>query len=336
MVAKVKDPIEVIILGDRGVVGKEVSQLVAHSPDFTLIGVFRRTLGGEISDGDIEIFTHLEALAGFIQGRPKAIVVSALPSESAKIVEPFLLSQGAAIISNASYARMHSDVPLWFPGLPIKDLMVSIQTQKKLHNGGFIVCQPNCCVSLIARTLFPVLQQLPESKIERIHFVTLQSLSGAGMQGPLAMQMLGNVMLDIPFESCKLSPEIKKMLPGLESVAITAQCHRVPTIRGHIINFYMQFASACPTLKQFVKALRASESSMDVIFDIDLRDTDTYKVQPKEFLDKKNPCLIQLSSLQNCENSQTLQGILTGDNLHTGAAGGVLSIARDLYAHHLR
>lgn len=324
-------PIDVVILGDRGVVGTELKRLISKNKRWNLVGLFRRKSGQSLTSEErgVELFTDRLQLAQFLRGK-NIWVLSALPTEAAEEIEPFLRDQGAKVLSNASFARMQEDVPLWYPGYDQKKLLSQIQAQQNRCQGGFIACQSNCCVALIVRALHPLLEQasLDASNL-RAHFVTMQSLSGAGMRGPLALQLVGNVLLDIPHEAKKIGPELKKMCPKLEKATITAQCHRVPTIRGHIVHFSLSSSQQLPSVDE-LKSLYHKAQRKDLRYFFDPRPLDLYKAEPCDFLEKDDGFLVQLSSLQLSEDHRTLYGTMIGDNLHMGAAGGVLSMVEEL------
>lgn len=320
-----------LILGDRGVVGAELKKMIALRPEWNFVAAFRRNRPEEpiLFEGkEVTLFTELEPLVRFLQKHPKLWVLSALPADAAEQVEPYLRRHGARIISNASFARMLPEVPLWHPKYPQNLLAEQIESQKKRFQGGFIACQSNCCVALIARALQPLLTLYDVNQGPlRAHFVTMQSLSGAGMRGPLALQMVGNVLLDIPYEARKIAPELKKMCPELIDAIITAQCHRVATVRGHIIHFHLTFASSLPGVN-LIENLYRENSDKDTRFFVDERALDHYKAQPSDYLEKNDSSSITISSLALSEDGRSLYGSMIGDNLDTGAAGAVLSMAQ--------
>ena len=71
--------------------------------------------------------------------------------------------------------------------------------------------------------------------------VTLQAISGAGSEGPRAMDLVDNVLPFIPGEEEKLELELAKILGAVadarirpDSMSVSAHCHRVGTIDGHL------------------------------------------------------------------------------------------------------
>ena len=61
---------------------------------------------------------------------------------------------------------------------------------------------------------------------------TLQALSGAGVEGPSALEMTDNVVPFIPGEEDKLEQEVAKILAA--DIVVSAHCHRVGTVDGHL------------------------------------------------------------------------------------------------------
>jgi aspartate-semialdehyde dehydrogenase len=58
-------------------------------------------------------------------------VFSALPNESAQIAEPAFARAGAVVFSNASFHRMHTDVPLVGLFLPDVTLRGTVTMQRE-------------------------------------------------------------------------------------------------------------------------------------------------------------------------------------------------------------
>jgi aspartate-semialdehyde dehydrogenase len=77
--------------------------------------------------------------------------------------------------------------------------------------------------------------------VERAFVATMQAVSGAGYPGVASLDILGNVIPDIPGEAEKIESETRKILGTLEdgavrpaSFAVSAMTHRVPVEDGHL------------------------------------------------------------------------------------------------------
>jgi len=133
---------------------------------------------------------------------------------------------------------------------------------------GFIVTNPNCSTTGLVLALKPLFDAF---SIDRISVTTLQAVSGAGYPGVPSMDILGNVLPEIFGEEEKLETEPLKIfgkiigklsgkisgptagptagpVAGQEpaqrmgssvenaSIAISAQCNRVPVSEGHLLS----------------------------------------------------------------------------------------------------
>lgn len=380
-------PIACIVLADEGLVGEAICRELAcdeASPRFALKAVLRsgrkrahtrsarveeaRSKSGEevlIFEDCRELIAHF-AHQGGQHEEAKPLVFSALPSEAASSIELLLRQEGFLVITNASAHRMRDEVPLWLPGFCQGGQQEALITQKKRYGGGAIVAQSNCCVAILARALAPLAPLF--SSITHLHCVTMQSLSGAGKRGPLALEMVGNVGLHIEGEAEKIEPEIKKIFGSmLDAVAITAQCHRVATKRGHLLNLQLYFQervfSKAALEERFLRAWREGEGASDTqlvlggaplegarsgaaplarfepaAFERLCLEIATKKRleamgdRPKGLQQDRSREIVVVREIQAHEQGQQLQCVIVGDNLGVGAAKGVVAAARDLWA----
>jgi aspartate-semialdehyde dehydrogenase len=184
-----------------------------------------------------------EAAAGMIVGgcQPSDFsacdfVLSALDAPVASAVEPELARHGLAVVSNSSALRMAPDVPLLVPEVN-GDSVVRIAARAGA-GAGFIVTNPNCSVAGLALALAPLDRTFG---VRRVVVTTMQSVSGAGIAGPRAIDLLDNVVPYIPGEEEKIEVELGKILGRASAdsfvpapIAVAAHCHRVPTVDGHL------------------------------------------------------------------------------------------------------
>ncbi len=159
-----------------------------------------------------------------------------------KIFAPSAVKAGAVVIDNTSQFRMDPDVPLVVPEVNPQDI--------KKHKG--IIANPNCSTIQMVVALKPLHDF---AKIKRIVVSTYQSVSGAGMGGPMELeaqikgdltkrkfphQILANLIpqIDVALENSYTKEEMKmvretKKIMGDDSIRVTATCVRVPVFRAH-------------------------------------------------------------------------------------------------------
>ena len=238
--------ISVAVLGATGVVGQKVIALLSNNPLFKIIELVasERRVGysfHEACDWREPICNVPDYIANMrlcdIHNLKADFVISCLPSEIAKIIEPNLASQGKIVFSNASAFRMSKDVPLLIPEINYAHLsLLSLQSYS-----GKIIANPNCSATGIALALAP-LTYIDE--IDHVSIVTLQSISGAGYPGIPSLDILGNTIPHIPEEAEKITGETKKILGSRNNpaqLAITTHVHRVPVMWGHTATLHITF-----------------------------------------------------------------------------------------------
>jgi aspartate-semialdehyde dehydrogenase len=131
---------------------------------------------------------------------------------------------------------MHRHVPLLIPEVNADHLALAADQD---FGTGAILTNPNCSTIGLALALAPLHQTY---EVDRVHVVTLQALSGAGMPGVQAMSALDNVIPYIPGEVDKLREETPKILGSMNDgvlvnahINVSAQCNRVPVSDGHTL-----------------------------------------------------------------------------------------------------
>ena len=161
------------------------------------------------------------------------IVLSALPAHVARDLEPALARRGHLVCTNASAHRMSPDVPLVVPEINAAAL-ARVADQPWAASGGALVANPNCVVTGLALALAPIERAWG---IRAGAVVTLQALSGAGLGGPSALALLGNVVPHIEGEEEKIERELRKVL-GAE-LALAVAVNRVPVLDGHMAHVFL-------------------------------------------------------------------------------------------------
>ena len=144
--------------------------------------------------------------------RMPQVVFSALPNEQAELAEPAFARAGALVFSNASFHRMHRDVPLVIPEINGEHLrLVAAQRQARGWSGA-IICNTNCTVTGPAMALRPLKDAFG---IKRVFCVSMQAASGAGYPGVPSLDLIDNVVPYIKGEEEKLEAEARKLLGTL-------------------------------------------------------------------------------------------------------------------------
>ena len=233
------------IAGATGLVGQRLVARVASHPWFTLqaVGASERSSGrayGEVVRWMLPDEIPAAAARLVVGGcTPQDfaacdLVLSALDAPIAKDVEPRLAASGIAVVSNSSAFRMAPDVPLIVPEVNA-GAVARIGARAR---AGFVVTNPNCSVTGLALALAPLHR---EFGVRRVIVATLQAVSGAGLAGPRAVDLLDNVVPYIPGEEEKIEAELGKILGAASpdgfvpaEIAVAAHCHRVPTLDGHL------------------------------------------------------------------------------------------------------
>ncbi len=243
------EKIPVAILGATGIIGQRFIQLLNGHPWFQVVAL----TGSEHRAGKVYSeacrWVLPEPMPGWAAGMPllptdpaavtARLVFSALPTETAREIEPEFARAGALVSSNASAFRSEADVPLLLPEVnPEHAALLEIQRQKRGWRGGLIT-NPNCTSSGLTVALKALQQAFG---LRRAFAVSLQALSGGGYPGVASLDVIDNVLPFIGGEEEKLESEPRKMLGELQGEAIapaglrlSAHTNRVPVSDGHLV-----------------------------------------------------------------------------------------------------
>lgn len=237
--------IPVAVLGATGSVGQRFVALLEQHPWFEL----RRLVASDRSSGK-----HYREAVRWVQATPLPLAVSdmlvedarprgeiplvfsALDAEVAGPIEEQFARAGALVVSNARNHRMDPAVPLVVPEVNPQHLELA---RGDRFGPGAILTNGNCSSIGLALALKPLDLAFG---VKRVHVVTMQAISGAGLPGPSSFQMLDNLMPFIPGEEGKIETETKKILGRLvagrvqaHELEISASCNRVAVIDGHTL-----------------------------------------------------------------------------------------------------
>lgn len=257
------------ILGATGMVGQRFIELLVDHPQFevTAVAASDRSQGKTFAEACTwRLSGEMPSAVRALPVQPPSppldcdLVFSSLPGDIARETEGSFAAAGYPVISNSSAFRMDEDVPLLIPEVNHEHIGLIERQRSKYSKGGFIVTNPNCSTIMIALALAPLHAAFG---IESCVATTLQALSGAGYPGVASLDILDNVLPFIGGEEEKIESETVKILGRFNEsriepapMAVSAQCHRVNVVDGHMAAVRVNFARK-PTLD----ALRDSLSN---------------------------------------------------------------------------
>lgn len=240
-------PVPVAILGATGSVGQRFVQLLASHPWFEIRAVTasERSAGKPYAETVRWMQTApLPAKVAGLELRPTEpasadgcrIVFSALDAAVAGPLEEAFAAASHLVVSNAKSHRMDRDVPLLVPEVNADHLELA---RHQRFGRGALLTNPNCSTIGLVLALKPLVAAFG---VERVHVVSMQALSGAGVPGVPAMSSLDNLIPYISGEEEKIETETRKILGRVAGgeieyldVAISATCNRVPVTDGHTL-----------------------------------------------------------------------------------------------------
>lgn len=255
------DRVPVAILGATGSVGQRFIQLLAAHPWFEIRALTASEASAGQRYGDVVRWVQTTPIPDEIRRvevRPTEpasaegcrLVFSALGSAVAGPVEEDFARAGYLVASNAKNHRMDPDVPLLVPEVNADHL--ALASHQSFGDGGAILTNPNCSTIGLVLALKPLVKAFG---VERVHVVSMQALSGAGLRGVPSVQAVDNLIPYIGGEEEKIETESRKILGRLADgkiedfdLAASATCTRVPVVDGHTL---------CVSVKLVAKASEA-------------------------------------------------------------------------------
>jgi aspartate-semialdehyde dehydrogenase len=258
------DKLGVAVLGATGAVGQRFIQLLENHPWFEV----REVIGSERSAGQ----PYGEVANWVLDGSPPAsvldltvkpldaefeslLVFSALPKEPAVEREPELAGLGHVVCTNAAAHRMAQDVPLLLPEINAEHVgLIEVQRHRRGWTSGALVANSNCTVMPVVMALKPLVKY----GIRKMLMVSEQAISGAGYPGVASLDILDNIVPNVPGDESKMEQESAKMLGEFDGEQImplqptsSATCTRVPVIDGHLVMISVDLAAA-PSLDDII------------------------------------------------------------------------------------
>src|SRR6059036_55179 len=253
-----------VVLGATGMMGQRFVTLLANHPWFEVSGVAAsdRSVGKSYSSaigskmalpnglGDMSVVDpSVKAL-----GDPD-IVFSALPTELAGPIEDEFAQAGYPVFTNASPHRMDRYVPLLNPEVNGDHARLIEEQKRHERRDGFIVANPNCTAAVLTVSLKPLHEMFD---LDSVIVSSMQAVSGAGYPGVASMDIIGNVIPYIKNEEEKVETETNKMLGRSNapaSISVSASCHRVPTLHGHIEAVFVKMRKPRPQARRRMPCL---------------------------------------------------------------------------------
>jgi aspartate-semialdehyde dehydrogenase len=205
---------------------------------------------------------------------------------------------------------------------------------------GFVVTNPNCSVTGLALALAPLDRAFG---VRRVVVSTMQAISGAGLSGPRAIDLLDNVVPYISGEEAKIEIELGKILGKADAekftpanIAVSAHCHRVPTIDGHLEAVSVELERT-PTPDEAMAVLAAFRGDVEGLA---LPTAPTFPIvvrrepdRPQTRLDRDcgGGMSVVVGRVRACP-VMTLRFVVLSHNMVRGAAGGAVLNAELLAA----
>ena len=162
------------------------------------------------------------------------LVFSALPSSVAGPIEEAFAKAGKIVVSNAASHRMDPYVPVMNPEANSDHLIIIEEQRNHMKWDGAILTNPNCTTAVLTLSLKPLMDRFG---LQKVLMSSMQATSGAGYPGVPALDIIDNVIPYIAKEEEKVEVEARKILGskgGLAEFKVSASCHRVATIDGHL------------------------------------------------------------------------------------------------------
>src|SRR5262245_3864991 len=330
----------VAVLGATGTVGQRFIQLLERHPWFEVAEVLASDQSAgrpyaEAVAGRWRLPTPIPEATGRLTVRGpeqplrSRVLFSALDASVAGELEARYAAQGHFVSSNARNHRMAPLVPLVIPEVNRDHL--ELLDRQPYRNGGGLVTNPNCSTIVIAMALAPLHRAF---RVESAIVTTFQATSGAGYPGVPSLDILGNVIPFVSGEEPKIESETLKILGriGKEGIApaemaVSAQCHRVPVVDGHLIAMSVKLGRRA-TAKQLLEAWRgfrplrnlALPSAPDLPIEHRLEDD---RPQPRLDADRAGGMGVTVGRLRRCPVLEWKFEAL-GHNTIRGAAGAAI------------
>ncbi|MBF0206116.1 MAG: aspartate-semialdehyde dehydrogenase [Oligoflexia bacterium] len=329
----------VALLGATGPVGQKIVAMLEGHADFYLAEIASSSKNIGKKYGEVVHWREVRPLSVEVQElRMKSAedisssyVLSALPSEVAKELEPKLAARGLHVFSNASAMRMDERVPLLIPEINRPALAIT----KSQTTPGKIITNPNCTTVFFVSAIAPLIEQGVGAGVEYISLTTMQAISGAGYPGVSALDIFGNVVPHIEQEEKKICAESNKILStsGLAhtkniQLKISANVNRVPVINGHtlVIHLYFNRPASVEEVRAAYDEWQRRYPQLFAFYQEPDRPRPLYDLTP---YDQK----IHIGKIRQGASDRIITLVAMGHNLVRGAAGAAILNLEAGYRH---
>ncbi len=322
--------ISTAVLGATGTVGERLVALLADHPWFELtqVAASDRSAGEHLGDRlspDVPLPDRVAdlVLRGLDDPFDARLVLSALPADAAREVEPRLAGAGHVVVSNASAFRMDPSVPLLVPEVNPEHLSLVDRQRSDRPGWGGLVTNPNCAAAGLVMALAPLHRAFG---LRAVHVTTFQAISGAGRPGPAAGDLFDNVIPFIGGEEEKLAAEPRKILDA--DFPLSATCTRVPVLHGHLeaVSVALEGDPGLDAIREALAGFRSPLADLGLPSapdrPLDLLEGDA-RPQPRLDRDAGGGMTVTLGRLRPCP-VHTARFLVLSHNLVRGAAGAAL------------
>src|SRR5881296_588579 len=346
--------LKVGILGATGTVGQRMIQLLERHPWFEVSSVAAsdNSAGKNYAQATRWMLdTPIPESVGKMTVQPCQpgldceFVLSGLPSSVAEETELQMAKAGLAVVTNAGSHRMKADVPLVIPEINPDHLDALDLQKKRIGSRGFIVTNPNCsAIGLV----FPLAALDRRFKVQAVHVVTMQALSGAGYPGVASLDIIDNVLpsIDMGGEDRKIETESLKVLGKWREnrfvdapIRISAMTHRVNVRDGHLEAVSVKLATKA-SREEVEAAIRDFKSPID---DLDLPsapkpvmilESNIQRPQPRRDRDRGQGMAVVVGPVSPCAVLDYKFRVLSHNTIR-GAAGAAILNAELMYRKEL-
>lgn len=342
--------IPVGILGATGMVGQQYLQLLSNHPWFEIafLASSEQSAGKTYADAMQGRWHHnpLQEKLGKLQvhsigdiehcSNSCRFIFSAVTSNVAKIYEEKYAAAGLPVISNASYHRHTSDVPLLIPEINAEHLKIIPHQRKNRHwDKGFIVVKPNCSIQSY---MIPLVCLHKKFRVKKILATTMQAVSGAGYPGVSSMDIHDNIIPYINGEEEKSEREPLKIWGSIQEnkivdahdISLSVHCNRVPVLDGHMACVSVEFDNK-PSLEDILESWHSFESLPQ---QLKLPSAPAQVIVYRSEEDRPQPRLDRLAGagmsitvgrLRNCPLFHYRFAALSHNTIRGAAGGGILN-----------
>jgi aspartate-semialdehyde dehydrogenase len=338
--------LNIAVSGATGLVGQTIIEILEQR-NFPVKQLF--PLASEKSAGDSLLFKDRPVIINnlaefdFQQNNVDLAFFSSGREISAKYVEP-AAKTGCVVIDNTSHFRYQDNIPLVVPEINPDDL--------KLLKDNNIISNPNCATIQALLVLKPIHDLVG---IERIDFMTYQSVSGSGKAAiselvtqttealngkPIepkfyAKQIAFNIIPHVDIfqdngyskEEMKMVWETHKVLHD-DSIKITATTVRVPTLYGHSVS--MHIVTKKPIAAATAKEILAKAPGVKVLDD---PKNNIYPTNIPDAVGSDEAIVGRIRNFLHDENGLAMWVI--ADNVRKGGALNAVQIAEMLLTRHM-